>query len=453
MDDTVTVSKFITHLQSESSLCAVRKALNTNNRSSKDSLPRNEAHREHRLHSRPCGGVNLRGKLMPRGVTEKQEKAGERKMLVEGNEIGSLLDLEREEMQDEEDPMDYCYGGYHPVQIGRNLQQTIPGSEKAWLGLLFHGLAVSGPQAAQDELALLRCICGPNRKHPYSQHIVQLLDEFKLVGENGIHILMLTVALRPPDDVCLVLELLGPDLHSWQNCFGNPGLPIPWAKQVIKQQSSRQTAEGAVCTQFQGKEAPYQSSAASSSSDCGLMSSSTEGISVKIADLGSSCWVYKHFCEEIQTRQYRSLEVLLGSQYGPPADIWSVACMAFELVTGEPLFEPKRGKTFSLEEDHLAHIIELLGRIPASVALSGKYSDHYFNHKGDLHRISILRPWGMYEVLVEKYHCGLKEASLFSDFLLQMLDFLPEKRATAAQCLSHPWLSSSQQLLLNNNNL
>lgn len=39
---------------------------------------------------------------------------------------------------------------------------------------------------------------------------------------------------------------------------------------------------------------------------------------------------YKHFCEEIQTRQYRSLEVLLGSEYGPPADIWSVACLVRE---------------------------------------------------------------------------------------------------------------------------
>lgn len=36
---------------------------------------------------------------------------------------------------------------------------------------------------------------------------------------------------------------------------------------------------------------------------------------------------YKHFCDEIQTQQYRALEVLLGSDYGPPADIWSVACM------------------------------------------------------------------------------------------------------------------------------
>ncbi|KAK1898579.1 SRSF protein kinase 3 [Dissostichus eleginoides] len=48
---------------------------------------------------------------------------------------------------------------------------------------------------------------------------------------------------------------------------------------------------------------------------------------VKIADLGNACWVHKHFTEDIQTRQYRALEVLIGAEYGPPADIWSIACM------------------------------------------------------------------------------------------------------------------------------
>ena len=38
-----------------------------------------------------------------------------------------------------------------------------------------------------------------------------------------------------------------------------------------------------------------------------------------------------HIC----TRQYRALEVLLGSGYDTPADIWSTACMAFELATGD----------------------------------------------------------------------------------------------------------------------
>uniref|UniRef100_A0A673CH04 non-specific serine/threonine protein kinase n=1 Tax=Sphaeramia orbicularis TaxID=375764 RepID=A0A673CH04_9TELE len=164
-------------------------------------------------------------------------------------------------------------------------------------------------------------------------------------------------------------------------------------------------------------------------------------IQVKIADLGSSCWVYKHFCEEIQTRQYRSLEVLLGSEYGPPADIWSVACMAFELVTGDSLFEPKAGDSFSLEEDHIAQIMELLGKIPPVIAFSGKYSADYFDRRGDLRRVGPLRPWKLYDVLLEKYHFMLEEASGFSDFLLCMLDYYPETRATAAQCLRHPWLA------------
>lgn len=32
-------------------------------------------------------------------------------------------------------------------------------------------------------------------------------------------------------------------------------------------------------------------------------------VPVKIADLGNACWTNLHFTEDIQTRQYRSLEV------------------------------------------------------------------------------------------------------------------------------------------------
>lgn len=69
-------------------------------------------------------------------------------------------------------------------------------------------------------------------------------------------------------------------------------------------------------------------------------------VDVKIADLGNACWVHKKFTDDIQTRQYRSLEVLLGSGYDTSADIWSTACMAFELATGDYLFEPHSGKDY-----------------------------------------------------------------------------------------------------------
>lgn len=61
---------------------------------------------------------------------------------------------------------------------------------------------------------------------------------------------------------------------------------------------------------------------------------------------------------------------------------------------------------------------------------------------GDLRHVGPLRLWSLYDVLVEKYHFLLEEASGFSDFLLRMLDYHPERRATAAQCLLHPWLTS-----------
>lgn len=33
--------------------------------------------------------------------------------------------------------------------------------------------------------------------------------------------------------------------------------------------------------------------------------------------------------------------------------------------------------------DHLAHVVELLGHVPKSIALSGKYSREFFNRKGE----------------------------------------------------------------------
>ncbi|XP_066210431.1 SRSF protein kinase 2 isoform X2 [Saccopteryx leptura] len=196
-------------------------------------------------------------------------------------------------------------------------------------------------------------------------------------------------------------------------------------------------------------------------------------IRVKIADLGNACWVHKHFTEDIQTRQYRSIEVLIGAGYSTPADIWSTACMAFELATGDYLFEPHSGEDYSRDEDHIAHIIELLGSIPRHFALSGKYSREFFNRrdhialiiellgkvprkytmlgkyskefftrKGELRHITKLKPWSLFDVLMEKYGWPHEDAAQFTDFLIPMLEMVPEKRASAGECLRHPWLNS-----------
>ncbi|XP_067093793.1 SRSF protein kinase 1b isoform X2 [Osmerus mordax] len=166
-----------------------------------------------------------------------------------------------------------------------------------------------------------------------------------------------------------------------------------------------------------------------------------EALQVKMADLGNACWVNKHFTDDIQTRQYRSLEVLMGAGYSTPADIWSTACMAFELATGDYLFEPHSGEDYCRDEDHIALIIELLGKVPRKLIMAGKYSKEFFTKKGDLRHITRLKPWGLLEVLVEKYDWSREEAQTFSSFLLPMLDLVPERRPTAAECLRHAWIA------------
>ncbi|KAF0456446.1 kinase-like protein [Gigaspora margarita] len=165
-------------------------------------------------------------------------------------------------------------------------------------------------------------------------------------------------------------------------------------------------------------------------------------ITVKIADLGNACWVDHHFTNDIQTRQYRSPEVILGSRWGASADIWSMACMVFELFTGDYLFDPQAGARYNKDDDHIAQIMELLGNFPKHLALSGKYSSDIFNRKGELRHIHKLRHWKLADVLQEKYLLPRTEAESMADFLLPMLDLNPDKRATARQSLNNRWLVS-----------
>ncbi|CAN6674805.1 serine/threonine-protein kinase Sky1p [Trichomonascus vanleenenianus] len=169
-------------------------------------------------------------------------------------------------------------------------------------------------------------------------------------------------------------------------------------------------------------------------------------ISVKIADLGNACWVNRHFTNDIQTRQYRAPEVLLGSYWGASADIWSMACMVFELLTGDYLFDPQNGSKYSKDDDHIAQIIELLGRVPAQVLLTGKWSSEFFNRRGELRAIQKLKPWALRDVLMEKYLYSEQEAELVASFLLPMLELNPKKRVDAGSISNHAWVSEARGL-------
>lgn len=174
-----------------------------------------------------------------------------------------------------------------------------------------------------------------------------------------------------------------------------------------------------------------------------FMVSDKDVISVKIADFGNACWVHHHFTDEVQTRQYRSPEVILGYHWGASTDLWSFACLVFELLTGDYLFDPKNGKSYTKEDDHIAQIIELLGPFPQAFLKECYYAKDFFKSDGQLLRVTKLKPWGLKDVFLEKYNFSVTDAVEISNFLLPMLTLQPEMRADAGGMLNHPWLSDA----------
>ncbi|CAH1393182.1 unnamed protein product [Nezara viridula] len=183
-------------------------------------------------------------------------------------------------------------------------------------------------------------------------------------------------------------------------------------------------------------------SKSSSPVDCTLRLNIFSGgeINIKIADFGTSCTTSGILTSQIQTRPYRSPEILIGADYGPPVDIWSIACIAYELATGYVLFCPRSIDGVSKDEIHIGLMVQLLGNIPKRIQDTGKLSPKYFLESGDLINVDTSRRCNLYQRLVKVNKWATMLAYPFADFLLSMLEYDPRRRPTAAQCLQDPWL-------------
>ncbi|KAJ6499048.1 kinase-like domain-containing protein [Mycena sanguinolenta] len=104
-----------------------------------------------------------------------------------------------------------------------------------------------------------------------------------------------------------------------------------------------------------------------------ILLKSLQSPQIKVIDFGSACHERQTVYTYIQSRFYRSPEVLLGMAYTAAVDMWSLGCIAVELFLGLPLFPG------TSEYNQLTRIIEMLGMPPQSMLNTGKQTAQFFD--------------------------------------------------------------------------
>nr|XP_031861636.1 uncharacterized protein CI109_002866 [Kwoniella shandongensis]KAA5528708.1 hypothetical protein CI109_002866 [Kwoniella shandongensis] len=160
---------------------------------------------------------------------------------------------------------------------------------------------------------------------------------------------------------------------------------------------------------------------------------------IKVIDFGSSCLETEKVYTYIQSRFYRSPEVILGMNYAMAIDMWSVGCILAELYTGVPIFPGEN------EHEQLACIMEVLGVPDRYVVEKASRRKLFFDATGS--------PRPFVNAKGRRRRPGTKtlaavlkcDDELFVDFIAKCLTWDPDKRLKPQPALRHPWILSGKK--------
>jgi len=169
---------------------------------------------------------------------------------------------------------------------------------------------------------------------------------------------------------------------------------------------------------------------------------------IKLIDFGSSCRDGQTVYSYIQSRFYRSPEVLLGCPYSTSIDMWSLGCILVEMHTGEPIFSGQD------EADQVVKIYELLGPPPTHMIQQGTKGLKHFRRQEQGLGYTLREPpralkeRSLSEILgvetggpdgrrLNEPGHSVTDYLKLKDLIMKMLSYDPAERITPFQAISH----------------
>lgn len=157
---------------------------------------------------------------------------------------------------------------------------------------------------------------------------------------------------------------------------------------------------------------------------------------VRVIDFGSSCKEEEKVYTYIQSRFYRSPEVILGSSYGLGIDMWSLGCILAELWTGYPLFPGEN------EQEQLACIMEIFGPPDRHLVERCTRKKLFFDSVGKP-RVTVSSKGRRRRPSSKTLSQALKtEDEAFLDFIARCLRWDPDRRMKPQEAMNHPFVTN-----------
>lgn len=156
---------------------------------------------------------------------------------------------------------------------------------------------------------------------------------------------------------------------------------------------------------------------------------------IKVIDFGSSCFENEKVYTYIQSRFYRSPEVILGTSYGMPIDMWSLGCILAELYTGYPIFPGEN------EQEQLACIMEVFGPPEKHLIEKSSRKKLFFDSMGKP-RLTVSSKGRRRRPSSKELRQVLKcDDEAFLDFIAKCLRWDPSRRLNPHQAMTHEFVT------------
>ena len=159
---------------------------------------------------------------------------------------------------------------------------------------------------------------------------------------------------------------------------------------------------------------------------------------IKVIDFGSSCMENEKVYTYIQSRFYRSPEVILGMTYGMPIDMWSLGCILAELLTGYPIFPGEN------EQEQLACIMEVFGPPEKHLIEKSTRKKLFFDSLGKP-RLTVSSKGKRRRPSSKTLQQALKcEDEPFLDFITRCLRWDPDRRLKPDEANLHEFITGKK---------